>query len=126
MGVPTPVTSLRQHLNSIGLSDNVADIQTVNTKYTDAKSFCVTLNSINAENKANNAFDLTEWSFVRTDHTKSRAIIRISTRTQFLTPTSRKDILVPIRTTQPRSRTTRRPTVSELDNIEIINGITVM
>ena len=48
----TTVTSLRQHLNSIGLSDNVADIQIVNTKYTDAKSFCVTLNSIDAENKA--------------------------------------------------------------------------
>ena len=48
----TTVTSLRQHLNSIGLSDNVADIQIVNTKYTDAKSFRVTLNSIDAENKA--------------------------------------------------------------------------
>ena len=48
----TTVTSLRQHLNSIGLSDNVADIQIVNTKYTDAKSFCVTLNSIDAENNA--------------------------------------------------------------------------
>ena len=50
--INTTVTSLRQHLNSIGLSDNVADIQTVNTKYPDAKSFCVTLNSIDAENKA--------------------------------------------------------------------------
>ena len=51
----TTVTSLRHHLNSIGLSDNVVDIQTVNTKYSDAKSFCVTLSSIDAENKAYNS-----------------------------------------------------------------------
>ena len=105
----TSVTSLRQHLNSIGLSDNVADIQTVNTKYPDAKFFCVTLNSINAESV---------WP--------DRVIIIISTRTQFPTPTSGKDIPVPIRTTQIRSHTIRRPTVSGLNNIEIINGITLM
>ena len=51
----TSVISLRHHLNSIGLSDNVVDIQTVNTKYSDAKSFCVTLSSIDAENKAYNS-----------------------------------------------------------------------
>ena len=49
------VVFLRHHLNSIGLSDNVVDMQVVNTKYSDAIFFCVTLNSVDAENKAYNS-----------------------------------------------------------------------
>ena len=113
----TTVTSLRHHLNNIGLSDNFVDIQTVNTKYSDAKFFCVTLSSIDAENKAYNS-----------DHPKTRAIlllIIIITKIQLLTTTMEIDTTVH-RTTQLRSLIIRHQTDSGLHNIEIIQGITVM
>ena len=51
--VATSAAAVRTHLGTIGLSESVLDIQPLTTRYSDMKSFCVTLNSVEAENKAN-------------------------------------------------------------------------
>ena len=50
--VATSVSSIRTHLGTIGLSESTLDILPLTTRYSDMKSFCITLNSIDAENKA--------------------------------------------------------------------------
>ena len=124
----TTVTSLRHYLNSIGLSDNVVVIQTVNTKYSDAKSFCVTLSFIDAEKKAYNSL----WSDrvvvrpYRPPKNKSYYTNNYNYhKIQLLTTTMEIDTTVH-RTTQLRSLVIRHQTDSGLNNIEIIQGITVM
>ena len=50
--VTTFAAAVRTHLGTIGLSESVLDIQPLTTRYSDMKSFCVTLNSVDAENTA--------------------------------------------------------------------------
>ena len=50
--VTTSAAAVRTHLGTIGLSESVLDIQPLTTRYSDMKSFCVTLNSVDAENTA--------------------------------------------------------------------------
>ena len=51
-GTNASITSVRAHLVSIDLADALIDIQSLDTKYSDMKLFCITLNSTDAENKA--------------------------------------------------------------------------
>ena len=52
----TSASSVRDHLTSIGLADDIADIQLIPSRFNnDTSAFCVTLNSIAAEKRAYNS-----------------------------------------------------------------------
>ena len=52
----TSASSVRDHLTSIGLADDIADIQLIPSRSNnDTSAFCVTLNSIAAEKRAYNS-----------------------------------------------------------------------
>ena len=51
-GLNTSIKLIRDHLASIGLSTDIVDVQLLTIKNKDSKSFCVTLSSVDTENKA--------------------------------------------------------------------------
>ena len=55
--VTTSAAAVRTHLGTIGLSESVLDIQPLTTRYSDMKSFCVTLNSVEAKMPENKAYE---------------------------------------------------------------------
>ena len=65
----TSASSVRDHLTSTGLADDIADIQLIPSRFNnDTSAFCVTLNSIAAEKRAHLAMKLTIDLVIATPH----------------------------------------------------------